>query len=61
MWYVNYTISEVRRSVCFYGDEEQAKHFAKLVSGVIYKEGKGELRINENEKTRMANMGREPP
>ena len=32
MWYVNYTISGVRRSVCFYEDEEQAKHFAKLVS-----------------------------
>ena len=39
MWYVNYTISGVRRSVCFYEDEEQAKHFAKLVSGVVYKKG----------------------
>lgn len=38
MWYVNYKIHGVSKSICFYDDEMQARHFAELVNGTAYME-----------------------
>ena len=36
-WYVNYYNNGVLVSHCFEDDEKQAKHFASLVNGTVYR------------------------
>lgn len=35
MWYVIY--EGKKKSICFYDDEKQARHFASLVNGTVIK------------------------
>lgn len=36
-WYVNFYKNGVLISHCFEDDEKQAKHFASLVNGTVYR------------------------